>query len=128
MLEDNYNRQREHKRHIELNKDNVKTHNTLAMIEGKDPKYAKHLLLRDDLVMKFALKVGGGVELLNQPMCPRCEIPGAWNTGASGYCFRCGTSVPANKVVTVRDYLLEHTKGMKMEDLENLNMLGGVRI
>lgn len=128
MLGDNFNDYRKKKLHHELNQDNINTINTLSMIGGKDPKYAKHLLLRDDLVMKFALKMGGGVELLNQPVCPKCEIPAAWDMGAKGYCFRCGTSVPADRVVTVRDYLLDQIKGMTVEDLERLNSIGGGRI
>lgn len=109
----------------ELKQDNSMNIGIMKMIEGKDPKYAKHIMKKNNLVMQFAMKLFGGVELLEQPVCPACEIPASWNDNASGYCFTCHRTIPPEKVVTVREYLLDQVKGMTEEEIELLNMLGG---
>lgn len=106
-----------------LDEDNIKI---MKAIEGADPKYAKHMFLRNELLKKFSLSVGGGIDLLDQPVCTRCERPAAWNIGGSAYCFSCNTNIPPNNVITVMEYLMEHTKAFTEEQLEVLNRLGGV--
>lgn len=109
----------------DLNKDNKMNLEIMKMIDGKDPKYAKHIMNRDNIVMQFALKLFGGVDLLEQPVCPSCEIPASWNDLGSGYCFNCHRTIPSNKIVTVREYLIDQIKGMSEQEIELLNMLGG---
>lgn len=109
----------------DLQKDNKTNIDIMKMIEGKDPKYAKHIMAKNNIVMQFAMKLFGGVDLLEQPVCPACEIPASWHDGASGYCFTCHRTIPADKVVTVREYLLDQIKGMSEEQIELLHLLGG---
>ena len=97
----------------------------MKAIQNKDPKYAKHMFLSNELVEKFAKHVVGGVNILEQPVCIHCEKPAAWNEGGSAYCFSCGKDTPSNKVVTVRQYLIEQLKGFDVDKLEMLSMVGG---
>lgn len=94
-------------------------------IEKVSPKFAKHMFLKNQLIENFAMHLGGGMDLLDQPMCPHCEKPAAWNTDATAYCFSCHKSIAASKVVTVMEYLVEYTDSFTEEQLEMLNMLGG---
>lgn len=96
------------------------------MISKVDPKYAKHMFLQNELIEKFAMNLGGGLDVLEQPVCIHCERPAAWNEGGSAYCFSCHKSTPADKAITVRKYLLEQTKCYTAEQLELLNTLGGM--
>ena len=96
----------------------------MKVIEGKEPKYAKHMFLRNELVEKFAKHTVGGVNILEQPVCIHCEKPAAWNEGGSAYCFACGKDTPKEKVVTVRAYLIDQLKGFDEDKLELLS-LGG---
>lgn len=97
----------------------------MKSIESVDPKFAKHMFLKNQLIENFAMHMGGGIELLQQPMCPSCEKPAAWNEAGTAYCFSCNRSIPADKITTVAQYLIEFTKGFNEEQLEVLNMLGG---
>jgi len=83
----------------------------LNMIKDVDPKYAKHMFIKNRLVEQFMLHEGGGLELLGQPICPHCEIPCLWDIGGKGYCMSCNNSIPANKITTVAEYLLSELKG-----------------
>lgn len=104
-----------------IDTDNLKI---MESIDKVEPKYAKHMFLRNELLKKFSLSVGGGIDLLDQPICTRCERPAAWNTGGSAYCFSCNTNIPPNNVITLMEYLMEHTKAFGEEELELLNKLG----
>lgn len=97
----------------------------MKAIDGKDPKYAKHMFLKNSIIEKFAKHVGGGVEILEQPVCIHCEKPAAWNEGGTAYCFYCHGTTPADKVVTVQQYLMDQLKGFNEEALERLALLGG---
>ena len=99
--------------------------NTMKAIESVEPKYAKHMFLKNDIIQKFAMHEAGGLDILDQPVCPACEKPAAWNTGGTGYCFSCNRNIPADKAITVLEYLLEYTNMFTEEQLEKLNMLGG---
>jgi hypothetical protein len=122
-FEDDYKKIRQTKLHKELIQPNQKNINTMKLIEKTDPKYARHMFLRNELIEQFAMHLGGGIDILEQPVCPHCERPAAWDQEGKGYCFSCKKSIPANKIVTVRQYLLEYTKGMSEEQLELL--IGG---
>lgn len=92
-------------------------------ISNADPKYAKHLTQANELVMLFARHLGGGIELLEQPVCRSCEGVGTWDAPDSkgnprGYCFGC--NVHTTNPITVSKYLLEQVKGMDDATLEML--------
>lgn len=106
---------------------NVKHIDTMKTIEGLDPKFAKHMFLRNELLESFSKNMGGGVNVLEQPMCNHCERVAAWHTGGKAHCFSCNQDTPADKVITVKKYLLEYMKGMTEEQLQMLNSLGGER-
>ena len=124
-LEDNFKNTRMKKLDHELKDINKNTVSTMRAIENVDPKYAKHMFLRNELIEKFAMNIGGGLDILQQPVCIYCERPAAWDIGGSAYCFSCNKNIPADKVITVMDYLMEYTKTFSEEQLEILNMLGG---
>lgn len=110
-----------------LNKDlsqiNSNHINIMDTIEGVDPKFAKHMFLRNQLIENFAKQMGGGINILDQPMCNRCERPAAWNQEGTAYCFSCHSTT--KDPITVKKYLIEYTKGLPQEQLELLTMLGG---
>jgi len=83
----------------------------LNQIEGTNANYAKHMLNRNPLLEKFAKDVFGGVEILDQPVCRKCERPGMWDKGGTGYCFVCGTRT--ENPITVEQYYIEELKATK---------------
>lgn len=99
-------------------------------IEGKDPKFASHMFKRNDLIEKFAKYLGGGINILDQPMCDHCEKPAAWNEGGTAHCFSCNRDT--TKPITVHEYLMNYTKGYSEyqlrqieEQLKVLEAMGG---
>lgn len=121
--EDDFNKKRQAKLQKELLMPNQKNINTMKLIEDTEPKYAKHMFLRNELIERFAMHIGGGLDILEQPICPHCERPAAWDKEGKAYCFSCHKSI--DKTITVRQYLLEYTKGMTEQQLELLNKIGG---
>ena len=108
------------KRNLQLNKRHF---DIMKAIEGKDPKFAKHMLKRNSIIEMFAKHIGGGVDILEQPMCEHCEKPAAWNEGGTAYCFSCNRDT--KKPITVLMYLLEYTKFYSEEQLDLLKAMGG---
>lgn len=106
--------QAESKQHLDI----------MKAIEGTDPKFAKHMFLQNKLIENFAKSLGGGVNILDQPMCNHCEKPAAWNEGGTAYCFSCHTTT--KNPITVKKYLIEYTKGISEEQLQMLIALGGL--
>ena len=100
-------------------------HNIMKSITSVEPKYAKHMFLKNSVIENFAMHSAGGLDILEQPVCPACEKPAAWDVNSTGYCFSCNRSISADKVITVLEYLLEHTNMFSEEQLERLNLLGG---
>ena len=123
-LEDNFRDTRMKKLDHELKIVNTNTVNAMKAIENVDPKYAKHMFLRNELIEQFAYHMGGGLNILEQPMCIHCERPAAWDIDGA-YCFSCNKKTPRDKAITVREYLIEFSKGFTEEQLELLNMIGG---
>lgn len=60
----------------EIKEVNIKTLNYLRNI---NPAYAEHMYEKNRIVEAFAMSELGGVDLLEQPICPHCEKPGAWH-------------------------------------------------
>ena len=93
-----------------VNMDNVML---MKSIEGVNPALAKHMIDRNDLLKAFAYKMGGGIDILAQPVCERCEGVGTWGSldkqilagEKVGYCDACG-HVTKNPI-TVEQYLDE---------------------
>lgn len=108
----------------ELNTIDASHADIMKTINGVDPKFAKHMFLRNKLIENFAKSLGGGVNILDQPMCNHCERPAAWNDGGTAYCFSCHSTT--KEPITVKKYLIEYTKGVSEEQLEILSMMGGV--
>ncbi len=94
----------------------------MQAIQTTDPKYAKHMFLRNQLIQNFAMRSTGGIEILDQPVCEHCERPAAWHTGGTAYCFSCGTTT--KQPITVEKYLMEYTKFFTKEQLELLGKAG----
>jgi len=101
-------------------KDNIEL---LKTIEGINPKYAKHVLAGNKLLMEFVKHMGGGIELLEQPVCRRCENPISWDMPDSkgnqrGYCFKC--NIHTINPITTREYLLTEVSNLPKEHIEML--------
>ena len=123
--EQEFNNTRDNKLGKELLEVNVKHIDTMNVLDGIDPKFAKHIFLRNELLEKFSKNMGGGVNVLEQPMCGHCERVAAWHIGGKAHCFSCNRDTPASETITVKKYLLEYMKGMTEEQLQMLNKLGG---
>lgn len=120
---DRTNRHKELRNNIlqkEINKPNMKNHRLLEQVSKVNPKYAKHMLHRNEVLEKFAMRLGGGIDLLDNPVCEHCEQPATWDFEDTAYCFQCNKKSYVGKdkkPVLVRDYLLEFTKGFTEEQL-----------
>lgn len=110
-----------------LSKIDLGNKRVMDSIGKMDPKYAKHMFLSNQIIEQFAMHSGGGLELLDQPVCTQCEKPAAWNDGGSAYCFSCHRTIPADQITTVLEYLRNEIKTFDVEKLEILNRLGGLK-
>lgn len=108
---------RKRKLHHDLNQHDTNNIRAIKAIEGVDPKYAKHMFLGNRLLEQFIKKQGGGLDLLDQPVCPHCEKPCAWDIEKGAYCFSCNKSIPSDKVYTVSQYLLAQMKNVDIDTL-----------
>ena len=102
-----------------FNAPNLKNRKLMEQLKGVSPAYAKHAMTRNDLLKAFAFKVGGGVDLLKQPVCERCELPCTWGT----YDYKedlltkdrlatCECGHVSRNPMTVEQYLMEYVKGV----------------
>lgn len=101
---------------------NLQTNASLNFLGNVHPKFAKHLFLRNSLVEMYAKERFGGVELLDLPMCERCEKPGAWHDNDTCNCFACGHVTPAKNTKPLRQWLAQDIKehGFSEEEMELL--------
>lgn len=83
-------------------------HKAIIDLGNINPKFAKHTMIKNDLVRKFALERFGTIDILDQPMCTRCEKPCTWHTGGTAYHLECGTHI--KKPITMLEYLREQIK------------------
>ena len=123
-LEDNFKDTRKAILQDKHKKIDIDNHRVMKAIQSNDPKYAKHMFLRNQLLQSFAMRATGGIELLDQPVCRSCERPAAWNSGSTGYCFACGTTT--KDPITVEKYLMEYTKFFTAEQLEYMAKVGEI--
>lgn len=104
----------------EPDKENLRV---LKTIEGVNPKYAKHMYQGNKLLLEFAKHMGGGIHLLEQPVCRRCESPASWDFPDSkgnqrGYCFKC--NIHTVNPTTVREYLMREVIKMPEDKIKML--------
>lgn len=113
----------EEARQYKLKKDLEKSHEgnleLLNSLGNTNPKYAKHILAKNELVMTFAKRMYGGIEILNQPVCRSCEGVATWDIGGTAYCFNC--NVKTNDPISVKEYLIEYTDTFTQEQIEAFN-------
>lgn len=108
----------------------------LKQLKNINPKYAQHMYYRNRIVEAFAVSEYGGVDVLEQPICGKCEQPG-WNHSVPGqpifitrkdeygddydvfihncYCPKCGQIT--KNTLTLREYLMQELK-VPDEDLK----------
>lgn len=88
-------------------------------LEGIDPKFAKHTMIKNDIIKLFAMERYGTIDLLEQPMCTKCEKPCTWDKGHTAYHVECGTRI--QHPITMLEYLRNE---LKIPD-EQLDLIGG---
>lgn len=106
--------------------DKIKVANVKALEKLKDinPKYAEHMYYKNRIVEAFARSYFGGMDILEQPICNKCEKPGFWHgdkhISNACYCPACGTVTP--NATEMRDYLIEQLKipDEALAQLENI--------
>lgn len=126
-----------------LKVENVKT---LDLLKNINPKFADHMYYKNRIVEAFALSEYGGIDMLEQPMCGKCEQPGFFVNDPNMkvpyvivkdeygenqekfihncYCPHCGTVT--KNTLTLREYLMQELKlpVSELRQLEEL-MYGG---
>ena len=120
--EDEFKRIRQGMLAQEHNKLDIGNARVMQAIQSTDPKYAKHMFLRNKLVQNISMRASGGLQLLDQPVCEHCERPALWDKGSTAYCFSCNRST--KKPITVENYLINYTKFFTNEQLELMAKVG----
>ena len=94
-------------------------------LKGVHPSFAKHIWERNGLVQAIAMERFGGVDMLDLPVCEKCEKPGAWHDNDSCYCFTCGHNTPKHKTKTLYRYIAEDSmpRGMSHDNMELLQKM-----
>lgn len=100
--------------------DNIKI---LQTIQNVSPAYAKRTVLETEIIGKALIHNGGGLEILEQPVCRSCERPAFWDEpNAKGEpmcgCLEC--HVHTTNPITVLEYMRDQIKGFSDEYLELL--------
>jgi hypothetical protein len=101
-------------------------------IKRVHPKYAEHMYTQNRIVEAFAMSNLGGTEILDQPICGKCEKPGMNtinpNFVSSGdiekdvevrncYCESCGSTT--YNTLTLRNYMLNELN-VKISEIQNI--------
>jgi len=120
----------------------IESAEAMRFLKNVNPKYAEHMYHQNRIVEAFAMSVFGGVDVLDHPVCGKCEKPG-WNTfnpnfKSTGdadkdreirncYCEACGTTT--YNTLTLRAYLVQelNLQEEKIEQLEN-TIHGGITL
>lgn len=92
---------------------NVKNIAIMNTLKKSSPKYAKHAFHIDNIVTKFVKEKFGGLEVLDLPMCNKCERPGLWHDGGTCECPRCGNT---GKAKSMRERFAEDLKEFGLND------------
>lgn len=93
--------------------------NIMKQLEGMEPRFQQHVMVKNHLVEEFALEKYGTIDLLDLPMCTKCEKPCTWHTDDTAYHMECGTTI--KQPITMREYL---SSILKFSD-EQLDILAG---
>lgn len=109
-----------------FNEDNISIMDALKKV---DPKRTENFFHENELVKKFVENDGGGIDIMKQPVCEKCERPGTWSK-TGGYCFSCNHTTKEPK--KVEEYLIEMLDGldiqmikMVMKGIENEKFING---
>jgi hypothetical protein len=102
------------------NKINIASVEAMKAIQTVEPKFANHMYHQNRIVEAFAMSVYGNIDVLEQPMCGKCEKPG-WNTIDTSFvstgdadkdreikncfCPECGSTT--KNTLSVRQYLMQ---------------------
>lgn len=115
---------------------------SMDFLKNVNPAYAQHIYHQNTIVEAFAMSQLGGIDVLEHPICGRCEKPG-WNTTnpnfiSTGdvdkdveikncYCVACGTTTYNTR--TLREHLIKelNVEEEKIEKIEN-SIHGGILI
>lgn len=92
----------------------------IAALGHVKPALAKHALIKNDIVRKFAMEHYGSIDILDQPMCTKCEKPCTWHKGGTAYHHECGTYI--KKPITMLDYLTNEIK-LTPKQLDEMGIL-----
>lgn len=92
----------------------------LKLIEKQNPKFANHVIQGNELMESFIKHEGGGIELLEQPVCENCEKVAAWGKDGA-FCFSCKHTT--KEPITVREYLEKALKGFDIDLLNSMSKL-----
>lgn len=83
---------------------NQNKHTLTLMGEVDETKAYLDDKLLNSIVVDFALNVFGNMNIIDQPVCPKCETPALWDMNNNCYCPKCGTFNRVG-VLTFRDYI-----------------------
>ena len=72
--------------------------------DSKLELYRKDKMLRDNAVVNFALHLGG-IKVLEQRVCPKCEQLAFFSGKGKSTCFNCGNTFDNDKSWTLKTYL-----------------------
>ena len=66
------------------------------------------MIHNNDLIAGLARHLGGGIELMEQPVCEKCERVGTWDKGNTGYCHHCGHRTL--KPITMGEFFIKYVE------------------
>lgn len=65
------------------------------------------MIMKNVIVEQFAINEYGGMDILDFPVCTKCEKPCTWHQEGA-YHMECGTYI--KEPITMRDYLIQQIK------------------
>lgn len=90
---------------------------TMEEIKSVHPKYAKHMFQLNNLVKNLAMTEFSNIDVLDLPVCRRCERPALWMNEDA----RCSCGAITKNPMTVRQYMIqEFRKQLTDEQIEQL--------
>lgn len=128
------------KKYFYGDKQKIESVKSMDFLKGVNPSYAQYIFHQNRIVEAFAMSELGGIDVLNMPICGKCEKPGLntdnpnfVSTGDTDkdveikncYCVACGTTTYNTR--TLREHLIQelNIQEDKIADLED-KIHGGV--